>query len=209
MSTSEIGYWNRMAGLYDSFMRRNRKAYAAVMRRLATVISPDDTLLELAAGTGVFTAALAAHARTVVATDFAPQMLRIAQTKVQADNVSFAVADACHLPYADGSFDVVFVANALHIMPDPAQAMREIRRVLKPNGRLIAPTFVRTGSLGDRLWSRILVLFTGFPDHQKWTAAQFQQFITSHAFTITEEAIIKSSGFYDMDYLVARSKNFE
>lgn len=203
MANPENRYWDRMAGLYDSFTRRNRKAYAVVMRQFATVIGRDDAVLELAAGTGVFTGGLAACARTVEATDFAPQMLRKAQAKVVAGNVSFAVADACNLPYADASYDVVFVANALHIMPNPAQAMNEIRRVLKPNGLLIAPTFIRTGSLGDRLLSHFLVAVTGFPDHQKWTAAQFQQFVADNRFTIKQMQLVKTPGFYNMMYLSA------
>ena len=45
------------------------------------------------------------------------------------------------LPYADKSFDVVIVSNALHIVPQPEKALAEIRRVLKDDGVLIAPTF--------------------------------------------------------------------
>lgn len=207
MQNSEKKYWNKMAGLYDLFTRRNRKAYAVVMQQFATLIDKNDTLLELAAGTGVFTDALAACAGTVVSTDFAPQMLQKAQSKVDADNVSFAVADACNLPYTDASYDVVFVANALHIMPNPTQAMSEIRRVLKPGGLLIAPTFIRTNSLADRMLSRFLVAITGFPDHQKWTAAQFQQFVADNRFTIKQLQLIKTPGFYNMLYLSAEKIN--
>lgn len=46
-----------------------------------------------------------------------------------------------HLPYADRSFDVVIVSNALHIVPQPEKALQEIGRVLKDDGVLVAPTF--------------------------------------------------------------------
>ena len=53
----------------------------------------------------------------------------------------FSVQDMFHLPYADQSFDVVIVSNALHIVPHPERALTELRRVLKNDGMLIAPTF--------------------------------------------------------------------
>ncbi|MFQ9418242.1 MAG: class I SAM-dependent methyltransferase [Lachnospiraceae bacterium] len=47
------------------------------------------------------------------------------------DNLIFEVADATDLPYENHSFDVVLIANALHIMPEPEKALKEIERVLK------------------------------------------------------------------------------
>ena len=50
--------------------------------------------------------------------------------------------DTCKLRYADDSFDVVIIANALHIIPEPERALAEMRRVLKKDGILIAPNFI-------------------------------------------------------------------
>ena len=50
------------------------------------------------------------------------------------------------LPYAEESFEVVIVSNALHIVPQPEKALAEIRRVLKNDGVLIAPTFTHAGN---------------------------------------------------------------
>ena len=50
--------------------------------------------------------------------------------------------DTCKLRYADDSFDVVIIANALHIIPEPEKALAEMRRVLKKDGILIAPNFI-------------------------------------------------------------------
>ena len=58
------------------------------------------------------------------------------------NNISFSVQDATKLTYNSEEFDVVVIANALHIMPEPNKALAEIHRVLKPNGILFAPTFV-------------------------------------------------------------------
>lgn len=54
---------------------------------------------------------------------------------------SFETADAVALSYSHEKFDCVLIANALHIMPKPDEAMKEIYRVLKPNGTLFAPLF--------------------------------------------------------------------
>ena len=56
--------------------------------------------------------------------------------------LSFEVVDAKHLPYKDDSFDVVIIANALHVMFEPEKAVKEIERVLRKDGLLIAPNFV-------------------------------------------------------------------
>lgn len=52
-------------------------------------------------------------------------------------------ADATDLPYEDESFDAIVIANALHIMPNPEWAIREMKRVLKSDGVIIAPTDTR------------------------------------------------------------------
>lgn len=66
------------------------------------------------------------------------------------------VQDMFNLPYADKSFDVVIVSNALHIVPEPEKALREIRRVLRDDGVLIAPTFTH---LGNGLFGKIRAFF--------------------------------------------------
>lgn len=54
---------------------------------------------------------------------------------------SFETADAVALSYSHEKFDCVLIANALHIMPKPDEVMKEIYRVLKPNGNFVRPHF--------------------------------------------------------------------
>ena len=84
---------------------------------------------------GLLAKHVADAAKRMVATDYAEGMIREAKKGTFPDNLTFEVADAAALPYADNSFDAVLIANALHVMPDPEAALREIRRVLRP-GRI-------------------------------------------------------------------------
>ena len=82
---------------------------------------------------------------------------------------ALSVQDMFRLPYANQSFDVVIVSNALHIVPQPEKALAEIRRVLKDDGELIAPTFTHAGT---RLPARsgIFMKLAGFPLNSRWTS---------------------------------------
>ena len=64
------------------------------------------------------------------------------QGEHKCEQLRFCVQDATNLTYEDEKFDVVVIANALHIMPQPEKALKEIHRVLKKDGILFAPTFV-------------------------------------------------------------------
>ena len=84
------------------------------------------------------------------------------------------------LPYADKSFNVVIVSNALHIVPQPEKALAEIRRVLKNDGVLIAPTFTHaensfTGKVRAFFMKRV-----GFPLHSKWTSEEYLRFLSQN-----------------------------
>jgi SAM-dependent methyltransferase len=96
-------------------------------------------LLELAAGTGIVTTALAAALPRVeiTATDLNQPMLDRASTKPGLSRIHFRQADALDLPFDDGSFDVVVCQFGVMFFPDKPGAIRESRRVLRPGGHFL------------------------------------------------------------------------
>lgn len=112
--------------------------------------------------------------------------------------------DATQLPYAPESFDVVVISNALHIMPDPKASLRNIRRVLKDDGILIAPTFTAAGSIGGRIRIRIMEL-SGFRVFHKWTPESFLAFLRENGFKIQKGEVFK--GGLTLTYAEAKKEN--
>jgi demethylmenaquinone methyltransferase/2-methoxy-6-polyprenyl-1,4-benzoquinol methylase len=98
------------------------------------------SLLDVASGTGDLALEIQDQCLdcNVIASDFCAEMLAHAEERGVANTI---VADALHLPFADGGFDVVTVAFGLRNMADYPAALREMLRVLKPGGRLLILDF--------------------------------------------------------------------
>jgi len=100
-----------------------------------------ESVLELAAGTGIVTRRLRdalPEGCALTATDLNPPMLEMAKSKFQADeNIRFEPADATALPHRDSSFDAVVCQFGVMFFPDKQRSYQEALRVLKPGGRYI------------------------------------------------------------------------
>ena len=97
------------------------------------------------------------------------------------------------LPYASKSFDVVIVSNALHIVPQPEKSLREIKRVLKDDGVLIAPTFTHAGNSFSGKVRAFFMKLAGFPLRSKWTSAEYLCFLSQNGWTVRKSAVLKAS----------------
>jgi SAM-dependent methyltransferase len=112
------------------------------------------TVLDVAAGSGNATLAAARRFASVTSTDYVPALLDRARRRAQAegfDNVTFEVADAESLPYADASFDVVLSTFGVMFAPDHQRAAGELMRVCSPGGRIGLANWTPTGFLGQLL----------------------------------------------------------
>lgn len=100
----------------------------------------DAEVLEVGAGSGALTEALARRVKSVLATDYAPKMIEVLQERMQAlgaTNVRFEVMDGQALALDDNSFDAAACSFALMLFPDRAKGFSELCRVLRPGGRAL------------------------------------------------------------------------
>ena len=176
--------WDLYAPIYEAAMRSDRKIYQFMYDRIPGVIKGKE-VLEIATGPGLLAKHVASAAARMVATDYSDGMIAEAKKGECPDNLTFEVADAVSLPYEDDSFDVVLIANALHVMPQPEKALQEIDRVLRKDGLLIAPNFVEhKAGFVSRLWSGILNLAGVRFDHQ-WTGDEYLAFLERNGWQVT------------------------
>ncbi|MBR6451124.1 MAG: methyltransferase domain-containing protein, partial [Lachnospiraceae bacterium] len=137
-------FWDKISPLYDLFENvYNHKVYAGTGKKVAEFIDPTDVVLECACGTGAITVCIAEKCKRVIATDFASGMLKQAARKCRKfSNVRFKRADITNLKCKDDRFDKVVAGNVIHLLPDPEKALKELERVVKPDGQIIIPTYI-------------------------------------------------------------------
>ena len=106
----------------------------------ASGAGPQDTVLDVACGPGLMACAFAKVARHVTGIDLTPAMIEQAKVMQQADgltNLTWHVGDVQPLPFADGSFSLVFTRYSFHHFLDPKTVLAELVRVCSPGGRVV------------------------------------------------------------------------
>ena len=185
-------FWDRTAKIYDRFMRKDAAAYERLYELLRPVVR-HKTVLELATGTGSIAKNIVSSANHIEATDASSEMIAEARRDNQSAKLHFSVQDMFHLPYADESFDVVIVANALHIVPEPEKALSEICRVRRDDGVLVAPTFTHADNSFFGKVKAFFMKLAGFPLHSKWTSEEYLEFLRENGWTVQKSTVLKAS----------------
>ena len=185
-------FWDKNAGRYDRFMRKDRAAYDEMYELIRPVVKAK-TVLELATGTGLIAKHIVNAATHIEATDASAEMIAEAKRDNRSAKLHFSVQDMFCLPYANQSFNVVIVSNALHIVPQPEKALAEIRRVLKDDGVLIAPTFTHGNSTLRGRLKLFFMKLAGFPLNSRWSSADYLAFLRQNGWTVRKSAVLKAS----------------
>lgn len=185
-------FWDRNAGRYDRFMRKDRAAYETMYGLIRPVVK-GKTVLELATGTGLIAKNIVNAAAYIEASDTSAEMIREAKRRNHSAKLHFSVQDMFCLPYADESFEVVIVSNALHIVPQPEKALAEIHRVLRDDGVLIAPTFTHAENSFFGNSKAFFLKLAGFPLHSRWTSEEYLCFLQQNGWTVRKSDVLKAS----------------
>jgi ArsR family transcriptional regulator len=141
------------AGAAGAWDRLRAEVYGARvgLEALLALLPPEWTVADLGCGTGALAAELAPRVRRVIAVDQSPAMLRAARRRLAGhDNVELHEARLEALPLADGRCDAAVAALVLAYVDDPAPALREAARLLRPGGRLVVLEAARHGDEGLR-----------------------------------------------------------
>lgn len=183
-SSSSSTYRASDGAAYERFLGRWSRLLAGPFAEFAR---PTDNgrALDVGCGTGSLALALAERGAPdrVAAIDIAAPYIAFARSRPATAGVGFAVGDACRLPYPDGSFAAALAQLSLNFVPDAAQAVREMRRVVQPRGVVTAAVWdfrgglvfqrlfwdtaagvdAGAGAARDRLFSAPLALPDGLP----------------------------------------------
>src|SRR5262245_24915343 len=149
--------WNLAAADYEPLWQAQLASAHARMMTCAA-LAPGQRVLDVACGTGLIALPVAEAIGPrgfVVGVDISEQMVDAARERAierELANVSFARMDAENLALPDAGFDVVLCALGLMFMPDPEQAIGEMRRVLRPGGRLVVAVWGERARCG---WSTL------------------------------------------------------
>jgi SAM-dependent methyltransferase len=129
---------DRFARTADQFAARqdDRAAELAGIVNTFVLAQGDERALDVGTGAGALALALAPTVREVVGVDRVPELLALARDRAPA-NATFVEGDAEHLPFGDGSFDLVCTLRTLHHVPRPELVLAELVRVTRPGGRLL------------------------------------------------------------------------
>jgi len=138
MTQAAATYFERVAGDWDAI----RAGYFSAAVRDAAIahayLRPEMTVADVGCGTGFLAEGLALHVAQVHALDGSPAMLEAAQRNLgRFANVTYHLTDGGALPLPDASVDAALANMYLHHCPDPAAALQEMARILRPGGRLV------------------------------------------------------------------------
>jgi ubiquinone/menaquinone biosynthesis C-methylase UbiE len=141
----------RSAAVYEMAMGRWSRRLARKLIDFGSVAS-GETVLDAGCGTGSLTEVLASNtgAASIVGVDVEEMYLEAARQKIRDQRVAFQNSDVTALPFADDTFDRAYSSLVLQFVPETLKAVREMRRVVRPGGNVIAAVWDSFGGVPDK-----------------------------------------------------------
>jgi phosphatidylethanolamine/phosphatidyl-N-methylethanolamine N-methyltransferase len=206
----EKRFWDAVAPGYDRAMAAD---YEAALGKIVSIVRPGDTVLDVGTGTGLVAFEAAKIAEKVYGIDISAKMLEKAIEKAKdksVENIEFRLEDGYATSFDDGIFDVVICCNTLHMMNDPKSALVEMRRLLKPDGVLVAPTYCHAEPtalktrIGLRLFG-IMRWLSILPYLHRFNKRNVLEIVARAGFTVSEGAELDKKALFF--YVEARKKD--
>lgn len=171
-------FWERTAASYDRSMLLLGGPFDAMLPLIVEEVAGFGRVLEVAAGTGLVTRALAPTVGSLVATDYAEAMVARLEARVRDEGMENVDVRCLDLLDLDGTerFDAIVAANVLHLLPDLDAALTAMSKALVPGGRLVVPTYCHDQNRVSRVVSRLMGLF-GFPGQRRLSLASLCQIL--------------------------------
>ncbi len=171
--------------------------------QLAAVKS-NEIVLDLACGPGILTEELAKYAQHVTAVDATEKMIQICQSK-NIKNITATQAIAEKLPFADNSFDCIVNRLAIHHFFDPDKVLKEMKRVLKPKGKIIIADVYSSNNIADAELHNTLEILRD-PSHTKMLSLkEFEGLFFDNNLKILDHKLLKMQCDLDKWLSVAES----
>jgi ubiquinone/menaquinone biosynthesis C-methylase UbiE len=138
MTEAAETYFERNAGVWDTLQASYFTEAVRDDAIARAYLRPEWTVADVGGGTGYMTAGLAPRVAQVHLADGSPAMLDVARRNLSAhDNVAYGLMQDGRIPLPDGAVDVAFANMYLHHCTDPAAAIAEMARIVRPGGRLV------------------------------------------------------------------------
>lgn len=184
--------WDVLSPLYDFFETvYNGKCFKGIAEEIKKYVNKDDVVLECACGTGLLTLPMAQICKEIVATDYSDGMLKQTQKKVSGyNNVRIQKASILEIPFDDNKFDVVVAANVIHLLDDPGKALSEMKRVCKPGGKLIIPTYINKENKNSMFAAKLLSFF-GVDFKRQFSLDSYKEFFVKHNVDVKEFRVVE------------------
>jgi ubiquinone/menaquinone biosynthesis C-methylase UbiE len=191
----ETSFWDKKASDYDNQLKKAKDLYLEVIDLIKQEINKSQILLDIGTGTGEIPIAISDKAGKIIATDFSPEMIKIANQKLEKlniDNLTFQVQDCYNLSFSDEMFDVIIVANLLHFLDRSEDFLRSLKRFLKKDGKIIIPTFLLNENFKTKIWTKILKL-NKYPVNTRFDSKNIIDFIAKCDYNLEKSIFIKST----------------